>query len=75
MLFMYVYPCCTWIIVIYLNFLPAHWISIKFGMKVMLMETIQTLCAYDCLKSCSVIVVVMLSPLLPYVKIMCGDRL
>jgi hypothetical protein len=75
MRFMSMHPCCTWNIIIYLKFLPAHWISTKFGMQVMLLETIQTLCVYDYLKSCKAIVEVMLGPLLPYAEIMCGDRL
>ena len=73
MLFMYMHPCCTWIITIYLKFLPAHWISTKFGMKVMLLETIQTLCVYDCLTSCKAIAVVMLGPLVPYTEIRWGQ--
>ena len=72
MLFMYIYPCCKWIIIIYLKFLPAHWISTKFGMKVMLLETIQTLCVYDCLKSCKAIVVVTPGPIVPYVVVTPG---
>jgi hypothetical protein len=56
----------------YLKFLPACWISTKFGMKVMLLETIQTLCVYDCLKSCKSIVVVTLGPWVPHAEIIYG---
>jgi hypothetical protein len=34
--FPHMHPCSTWIIVIYLKFLQARWISTKFGMKAML---------------------------------------